>query len=261
MDGLARTLSSKAVGSRSQDLGEALPQQVAGRALGRDGHQREVLGTDRLTPPAGDRRQALVTPEVAGDGRVVVLGPYGAEVVVPRLGGPVLHGLQPHRGNVAGQVAPGQDDFEPAVEGVADDLDLAGGTGSQELHRHHDRAGRGVDARDQRLPRAGRIERRLVGAAVRDQVLHGGDLVAPSLPREGDPVLGQLVAVVAQDVLDEAGARLHRADVEDDALSHAHSPSPTKNRHCAAGPGWPVVRQREEDPTADVRRRVPCCGR
>jgi hypothetical protein len=60
-----------------------------------------------------------------------------------------------------------------------------------------------------------------VGAAVRDQVLHRRDLVAPLLAGERDAVLGQRVAVVAQDVLDEARARLHRADVEDDALSHA----------------------------------------
>ncbi|UUZ58139.1 hypothetical protein [Nocardioides sp. B-3] len=119
--------------------------------------------------------RAPVVPEVAGDGVGVVLGAHGAEVVVPSHRGPVLHGLQPHCGNVAARVATGQDDLQTTLEGGADDLDLARDARCEELHRDHDRPRGRVDGVDQRAPRTGRIERRLVWPAVRDQVLHCGD--------------------------------------------------------------------------------------
>ncbi len=170
----------------------------------------------KVRPDSGRLGGLVAVPRAPGldAGEVVGEGPGPA----------VLHGLLPHGGDRAVEVAGGDHDGDLVVGEGREHAAYDDGTHRPEvLHRDHRRALVGLHLAGHLGP---------LGLAPAEDVARGHHLGEPVHAGDEDPAVEQHPLVGEQPRLDVAGAGLHRPHVEHEPAGHGRHPSRRPARRC-----------------------------
>ncbi len=244
------------VGSMPNTPGEPLPQQGRARTRGRHRDEVHALAGERLAPAVEDVGHLLDAPEPLGHlGAALGVAEVLQEAGVG-LRPAVLDVLLPLRGDLADQVAGGEDEV---------DLGLGGPQGLEcpgDLHARgrpedlvaDDRGARPLaDLGGQPVPGADGLVLESAPGQLH-QVERGQEVGVVAVGGVEDAALAQRVPVGEQDVLHEGGAGLGGADVQEHASGHGVPPCRRQVRRQAATASSRVrVRSTVPDPAPGSR--------